>query len=238
MGTRGAIARPTAAGGFEGRYHHWDSYPTGLGRSLFDVRKRFFGGDTEAMLKYLIDDHPAGWSSICGADLTVEPGFNEQVGGFGASCIECGKDGNAHLCQTFGPDKHAEIGLPYPCGATYADHLRHHHVPDAAAVAAERARPNCYCHGDRAEKEWLVTRESASGSGVEYAYVIEGSEMKILASFTDIGSETGEQTEKMIGFFGMGDDKAGWAAIAIVDLDGPEPDWEAIKDEPLGAVLS
>jgi hypothetical protein len=70
MSTRGAIARPDGNGGFKGVYHHWDSYPSGLGKDLFELardHKRWATGlpleDLQAMLKHLIDDHPAGWST-------------------------------------------------------------------------------------------------------------------------------------------------------------------------------
>jgi len=53
MATRGVIARKTEDG-FEGRYHHFDSYPTGLGETLFDLYNGHFKKDLTAMLKYLI----------------------------------------------------------------------------------------------------------------------------------------------------------------------------------------
>ena len=77
MATRGVIARP-AGNGWEGRYHHWDSYPSGLGKTLWDAYHRFFRRDIDAMTSYLIDQHPAGWSTIVGADLTLPPGFTEH----------------------------------------------------------------------------------------------------------------------------------------------------------------
>jgi hypothetical protein len=83
MGTRGAIARRTAEGTFAGRYHHWDSYPDGLGKTLWHRLKDTFDDDLSAMLEFLIDEHPAGWSTINGKDLTVEPGW----GGEQAECF-------------------------------------------------------------------------------------------------------------------------------------------------------
>lgn len=75
MGTRGAIARLTDEG-FSGRYHHWDSYPTGLGKTLWDAWHVYFQADTDAMLTYLIDQHPAGWSSINASDFSLPPGYD------------------------------------------------------------------------------------------------------------------------------------------------------------------
>ena len=52
MGTRGAIGKPMADGWIS-RYHHWDSYPTGLGLTLITAKDLFFGGDLDAMIKKL-----------------------------------------------------------------------------------------------------------------------------------------------------------------------------------------
>lgn len=63
MSTRGAIAVPTDTG-WQGRYHHSDAYPTRLGRELFALYHNAFAGDHAAMARVLIDDHPAGWSTV------------------------------------------------------------------------------------------------------------------------------------------------------------------------------
>ncbi len=47
---------------FAGRYHHTDGYPTGVGQ-LFAERARD-ADDLEAFLAYIVDEHPAGWSSL------------------------------------------------------------------------------------------------------------------------------------------------------------------------------
>ena len=82
MSTRGAIARLTSKPGnkitFKGRYHHNNSYCTGLGSTLFQLRNNFFKGDTKAMLEVLIDNHKAGWSNICNCDFSLSPGFQEN----------------------------------------------------------------------------------------------------------------------------------------------------------------
>jgi hypothetical protein len=62
------IAR-TSDGGktFRGVYHHWDSYPAGLGKTLFHLLRK----DPEK-LRLLIDEHPKGWSTI-NKDWDLEP---------------------------------------------------------------------------------------------------------------------------------------------------------------------
>ena len=79
MSTRSAIARLTSRDplAFEGRYHHWDGYPSGLGRTLWHLYHTHFGRDLSAMLTVLLDRHPAGWSTIVGADFSQEAGFQE-----------------------------------------------------------------------------------------------------------------------------------------------------------------
>ena len=77
MGTRGAIVKETKTG-WSGVYHHWDSYPDGLGKTLFNLRNDHFKKDTKAILKVLIDEHKAGWSTIVEGDFTKEPGFGNE----------------------------------------------------------------------------------------------------------------------------------------------------------------
>ncbi len=77
MATRGAIARLTHVLPLHwaGRYHHWDGYPTGLGKGLWELFHGYFGCDVDRMLGVLIDEHPAGWSTILGADFRLKPGW-------------------------------------------------------------------------------------------------------------------------------------------------------------------
>ena len=60
----------------KGRYHHWDGYPSGLGKALWDVYHDHFNRDIDGMLKLLLEDHPAGWSTIVNKDFSLEPGFD------------------------------------------------------------------------------------------------------------------------------------------------------------------
>lgn len=75
MGTRGGIVRITGEGTFKGRYHHFDSYPDGLGVTLWQLYRERHGKNLDAMMKELIDDHPAGWSTINNCDWNLKPGY-------------------------------------------------------------------------------------------------------------------------------------------------------------------
>jgi hypothetical protein len=66
VSTRSVIARPTPDGGFHGTYCHNDGYPAHQGRILFDAVTGNFDGDPDAACRYLIDQHPAGWSVLHG----------------------------------------------------------------------------------------------------------------------------------------------------------------------------
>lgn len=57
------IARPTDTG-FAGRYVHNDGHPTARIPLLRALYAGPFAGDLDAMTKFLLDDHPAGWSQI------------------------------------------------------------------------------------------------------------------------------------------------------------------------------
>ena len=131
------------------------------------------------MLKVLLDDHPAGWSSLHAADLDQQSGFAEPLG----SSIQS------------------------------AD------------------QPQCYCHGDRQEEEWLITDENASGSDCEWAYAFTSAKTTdgkrhdttlALSSYTPEG--------KMIGYFVMSNSEAIWPVVAVVDLNGADASGALLPD--------
>lgn len=75
MSTRAHIARLTGPDDWVGVYHHFDGYPSGLGAALFEMYRGHFARDLKVMLRWLIDDHPAGWSCVIDCDLSLEPGY-------------------------------------------------------------------------------------------------------------------------------------------------------------------
>src|SRR5713101_1659792 len=75
MSTNGIIARSTGEGTFQGRYHHWDSYPSGLGVALVELYHCHFKDDLTRMLQVLLDKHPAGWSTIVHKDFNLKSGY-------------------------------------------------------------------------------------------------------------------------------------------------------------------
>jgi hypothetical protein len=81
MSTRGCIARLTSKEGepitFSGTYLHWDNYLSGTGKTLFKLWRGHFKRDTTAMLKFLCDDHKAGFSTINGCDFNLPAGYKE-----------------------------------------------------------------------------------------------------------------------------------------------------------------
>lgn len=76
MGTRSIIAKPVGDT-WEGRYVHWDGYPTGVGKALFEAFGKF--ESVEAMREALIDAEPVGWSILCGVDLTQPARWTDSL---------------------------------------------------------------------------------------------------------------------------------------------------------------
>lgn len=215
MSTRGVIARATGDG-FAGRYHHWDSYPSGLGATLYSWGQRM---PLERMLKLLLDEHPAGWSTIVGTDPGLTPGYVD-VYNTERCCVVCGMKLWEHYRQYYGRD--GRPPLPEKFAHVPKDvYLLTGHSPQPQVFPGDN-RPQCYCHGDRSEPPDQLTALNAAGCGCEYAYVFDESKrvMQIMSSCCEDGS-------KMIGMFGVGDPKARWRIIATVGLDAPEPDWNS-----------
>jgi hypothetical protein len=215
MSTRSVIARKTKSG-FKGVYHHWDGYPSGLGATLFEVRNKVFGGDTARMLRYLIDQHPAGWSTI-NTDWQFpegsRPDHNTQI------CKVCGRMNWEHYRQYYKasftdiPSEWERAGRPEPPEGSEIQVLGHQAQHDEQPTGPEPFNDGA----------WEVTEKNASGSGCEYAYVFDGNgTMEIQSSYHSGG-------DKMIGAFGVGDEKATWRTIAVVNLDGDEPDWDNLN---------
>jgi hypothetical protein len=64
MSTNGVIAMPKGLHNFLGRYHHWDSYPAGLGVTLINGKNKYFSGDVRRMIEHFVINEKAGWSTV------------------------------------------------------------------------------------------------------------------------------------------------------------------------------
>ena len=216
MSTRSVIARKTETG-FIGSYHHWDGYPSGLGSTLFELRNIWYSGDTERMLRYLIDEHPAGWSTIC-ADWSKPAGPHPDRNLL--TCKTCGLPAWMHYRQYYSPGTSGALsywemaGQPPPPPGSQIMVLGHSPEFLDTTTGPEP------CNSADGE---LITHEDAAECGCEYAYVFNGADMEIYASMDRTGN-------KMVGMFGFGDPESDWRLVCTVSLDGPEPDWEAINE--------
>lgn len=223
MSTRSAIARPTGPATFEGVYHHWDGYPSGVGKTLFDAFNGHFAGDLDAMLTLLIDDHPGGWSTINGADWNIAP--HTQPDPNQAFCAVCHRPMWVHYAQYYqdhgdGSSPWIKAGRPpmpqKEAGAT------------GCCLFAHEARPYTTPHGPicYGGNSGYVDQSTAAGSGCEYVYLLARTnrgtpQMTILGSYRATG-------EKMIGMFGCGDPKSQWLRIAVVRMNAAAPNWEML----------
>jgi len=190
-----------------GRFHHWDGYPEGLGKTLVENATGPFAGNLEGLLKILIDDHPAGWDTIVDRDLSLPPTYRAASPENVINCILCGKNSLAHFCQE--QKNHPQ---PLPCAGGYAFHLGHQHTPDPAEIERLSHFPVCYCHGKEYDtEEQTITPETLGETWCEYVYVIDPAvqTMEVLGEFISKGEP----------------DKLAWKSLGTVNLAHPAADW-------------
>lgn len=120
MSTRGAIARPTPDGGWQGRYHHFDAYPTGLGRELFGLYHHTFDRDHEQMTRALIDEHPAGWSTLIARNLGGRVFTGEDFARSGFQALDDPHHGMLPQCYCHGQRSERAPMLVCRCDASHA----------------------------------------------------------------------------------------------------------------------
>lgn len=164
MSTRGIIGIKTAKS-WKGREHHWDAYPTGLGKTLWELYHGHFKKDLQKMLKVLLEDH-SGWSTINRCDWAKEPGY------------DC-------------PGKISIVEHPKEW---------------------QNKRPQCYCHGDRAEKLSWQTPEGDDG-GAEYAYIFDPEKKTLDIMMARYRKE-----------------KSIWHTVRTLSLDARNPDWTELEN--------
>lgn len=169
MGTRGVIAKPDGDG-WRGRYHHWDSYPSGLGATLLGLHESHFEGDTDAMIRYLIDEEPGGWSTICGVDFSLPKGWHDSLDRDGL-CALCAAPMWRHYAQYYpegGPDDPMvngtrRRGLIHPGETMQLGH-------SFESIPAPKG-PQSYSARGEAGDHWIISADE-DASGTEWVYVI------------------------------------------------------------------
>jgi hypothetical protein len=88
------VARRTTSG-FAGRYVHNDGQPALRVPLLLHLHAGPFAGDVDAMARFLIDDHPAGWSQL-GLDPHVDTGWINPYPPIGDDGFRCYCHGDRH----------------------------------------------------------------------------------------------------------------------------------------------
>lgn len=180
MSTRSVIAR-TVGDGFEGRYHHFDGYPGGIGKTLYTLANTQFKDNIKRMMEILVDEHKAGWSNINNRNFSVTPGYREYD--------------NRKVAEDFRKD-----------GETMS-------VSYDKLYEWERQNigPECFCHGDRQETTEILIAQEGESNWTDWAYAIDEDSM-MMGVFNNLSK--------------------GWALVSVVDLNGPEPDWQTITCGP------
>ncbi len=117
MSTRSVIARQ-AGDGFIGRYHHSDGYPSGVGAAIYKLYNGYFKQDAKRMLEVLIDEHPAGWSTIVGSGLGEVTDFSKAIGFHESDhgttdCPQCYCHGSRHQEEYTITDQNVGFDIEY-----------------------------------------------------------------------------------------------------------------------------
>jgi len=80
MGTRSIIAYPVSEDEglpkWRGIYCHWDGYPSGNGKRLYQLANECFGGDGLALAQYLVTNFPEGISGLDADGSPAESGWS------------------------------------------------------------------------------------------------------------------------------------------------------------------
>jgi len=134
MSTRSIIARQLE-NGFEGVYHHWDGYPSGLGATLYKMYHSL-GANLENLLEDVIDKHPSGWVTLnetpeCFCHRS-DPDHDTRM----ANNIE---SYGANYAYTFEKDIHKETDLMHIYLRKYDSSERWTHI---ASVDLTNSAPN------------------------------------------------------------------------------------------------
>lgn len=226
MGTRAVIARPKGDG-FEGRYHHWDGYPSGLGRTLWRLQDAATLGNTQGMIAYLIDEETVGWSTINGADWSMPKGWRDSHDR-DAACADCTLPMWRHYAQYY-PES-TDPADPMVNGARRRGLIKPGEVLQLGhghrAMVVPTGPQSYSARGETGDQ--MITSDGDDG-GAEWAYVITPHALIVFERrYGAIGADEGHGT----GMLGMGasDTESGgyWAPVAECRWDDVEPDWDAL----------
>jgi len=113
MSTRAYISSTDSNGTTTGVYHHWDGYPSGLGRTIYRAYQGHFRRDLDRMREYLLSHT---WSSIVNADFSKTPGYvnrSDLVQGIGLR-PQCYCHGDrSEPCSTINPADAIDSGCEW-----------------------------------------------------------------------------------------------------------------------------
>lgn len=206
MSTRGCVAIKREDG-WEGIYNHFDSYPTGLGADLWErLHEVDLSEFAENLLNY------TAWRDYLN----------------GGECKYCGKKGLGQPHSMRGKI----MGFDSDVGSDPEPEIRRNiqltGVPDPKAEYHEHE-----LEGDTSVEDTHVTSENPDPLYIEWVYVIDPDKesLEILTNrgkADDIGEPVDEPWLRDDGYWEYGHCAYRHVRIALVNLDGLEPDWELI----------
>jgi hypothetical protein len=243
LSTRGCVAVKTGTG-WRGVYNHSDSYPTGLGKELWEHLK---GKDLKKFAEELLrfDDWrnylAGGVCPYCGRRGLSQPhsiggGISGREPGGAASCF-----GDARF-KTKREMREYYRGLPGWRGRNYEIEREIEHEWEIRRNIRRTGFPDpavkYHKHGPLDPSHQHIVSEDPDPLFIEWVYVVnpEKRELEVLAhqGIPSDGPVALKPVPSREGYFDYGHCKYRHVRIARFSLDGPEPDWEQI--ETLGRI--
>lgn len=215
MSTRGCVAVKTEEG-WRGIYNHYDSYPTGLGRELWEELEEVDSNDFSENLIEFTD-----WREY----------LNDGV------CKYCGKKGLGQLvsisAKITGFDRDYDEDSSLGIDEEIKEKIEETGYPDPEAEYHEHT-----LDGDITVEDQQITHREPDPLFVEWVYVVDPEQEKmIILTHKSVEREPGQEPYEGDGYeeiepgvFDYGHCIYKHVKLAEVPLNGEEPNWQTIEN--------
>jgi len=206
MATRGCVGVKTGNLEWRGIYNHWDSYPTGLGKDVWDYLHSD-GVDLDQFCKEILEY--TDWREF----------LNKGV------CPYCGKKGVGQPCnisgRIYGWDKNGRELFEKTIEQCEDKEIREN------LIKTGYPDPEAKYHSHHNKKAGILSKNAKYDAlFIEWAYIIDPA-LRQLEIYKGVRAKGYHYVEGIRGKFK--ENNYQYVIVAVIDLDGDEPDWEAIE---------
>lgn len=216
------------------RYHHFDGYPTGVGRSLYHHLHKAYGGNYAAMMEYIVSAD-CGWSTLNDKDLRLPRVWCESYDRDGAS-LRFAKHVMPRMEKHVSDIMSGELDIKYDPTWRYTNYtkikLTTYESDNEREDVKDVEEETVIYNDDPTFSAWMAIWDNAPlayrerGEKGGWAY-------KSMKACNDEYVYLADIRKNTMHVFGhrYEYDKAPRPLLAIVDMLGPEPDWQAMEDK-------